>query len=202
MISSILKAMFDQLCPTESVRSRRRLCIVLVTNNIPEHELKREAMREFMRENNYPKERFRFMYLFEEKQPEFVKALTVGDNTPQSTTLQVVVLWRREHDRVFYEWLPKGWDVSTKKLNETKHNLNDLLTKLVQNSEQFTNDAKVVALIDESVHGLFGKIVKKILIITDNISDNITRREVLPALSVVLSISFIVFIGYIMAYLV
>lgn len=142
------------------------------------------------------------MYLFEEKQPEFVKALTVGDNTPQSTTLQVVVLWRREHDRVFYEWLPNGWDVSTKKLNETKHNLSDLLTKLVQNSEQFTNDAKVVALIDESVHGLFGKIVKKILIITDNISDNITRREVLPALSVVLSISFIVFIGYIMAYLV
>ena len=174
--------MFDQLCPTESVRSRRRLCIVLVTNNIPEHESKREAMREFMRENNYPKERFRFMYLFEEKQPEFVKALTVGTNSPQTTTLQVVVLWRREHDRVFYEWLQNGWDItSNKRLNETKHNLNDLLTKLVQNSEQFTNDAKVVALIDELVHGLFGKIVKKILIITDNISDNITRREVLPA---------------------
>ena len=195
--------MFDQLCPTESVRSRRRLCIVLVTNDITEHEAKREAMREFMRENNYPKERFRFMYLFEEKQPEFVKALTVGANSPQITTLQVVVLWRREHDRVFYEWLHNGWDISSsKRLNETKHNLNDLLTKLVQNSEQFTNDAKVVALIDESVHGLFGKIVKKILIITDNISDNITRREVLPAVSVVLSISFIVFIGYIMAYLV
>ena len=195
--------MFDQLCPTESVRSRRRLCIVLVTNNIPEHESKRETMREFMRESNYPKERFRFMYLFEEKQPEFVKALTVGSNTPQTTTLQVVVLWRREHDRVFYEWLQNGWDVSSgKRLNQTKHNLNNLLTKLVQNSEQFTNDAKVVALIDESVHGLFGKIVKKILIITDNISDNITRREVLPAVSVVLSISFIVFIGYIMAYLV
>ena len=195
--------MFDQLCPTESVRSRRRLCIVLVTNNNPEHESKREAMREFMRENNYPKERFRFMYLFEEKQPEFVKALTIGSNAPQKTTLQVVVLWRREHDRVFYEWLQNGWDISSsKRLNQTKHNLNNLLTKLVQNTEQFTNDAKVVALIDESVHGLFGKIVKKILIITDNISDNITRREVLPAVSVVLSISFIVFIGYIMAYLV
>ena len=91
--------MFDQLCPTESVRSRRRLCIVLVTNNIPEHEPKREAMREFMRENNYPKERYRFMYLFEEKQPEFVKALSVGLRAPETTTLHVVVLWRREQDR-------------------------------------------------------------------------------------------------------
>ena len=195
--------MFDQLCPAESVRSRRRLCIVLVTNNIPEHESKREVMRQFMRENNYPKERFRFMYLFEEKQPEFVKALTVGTNAPEKTTLHVVVLWRREHDRVFYEWLPNGWEISdNKRLNETKENLNNLLTKLVQNTEQFTNDAKVVALIDESVHGIFGKLVKKILIITDNLSDNITRKEVLPAVSIILSISFIVFIGYIMAYLV
>ncbi|CAG2117798.1 unnamed protein product, partial [Medioppia subpectinata] len=106
-------------------------------------------------------------------------------------------------DRVFYEWLPNGWDIGdSKRANETKANLNTLLTKLVQNTEEFTNDAKVVALIDESVHGLFGKIVKKILIITDNISDNITRKEVLPAVSIVLSVCFIVFIGYIMAYLV
>ncbi len=195
--------MFDQLCPTESVRSRRRLCIVLVTNNIPEHEPKREAMRVFMRESNYPKERFRFMYLFQEKQPEFVKALSVGLRPSETTTLHVVVLWRKEHDRVFYEWLANGWDMSDNlKLNESKLNLSNLLTKLVQNTETFSNDAKVVALIDESVHGLFGKIVKKILIITDNLSDNITRKEVLPAVSIILSISFIVFIGYIMAYLV
>jgi len=195
--------MFDQLCPTESVRSRRPLCIVLVTNNIPEHEPTREAMREFMRENDYPKERFRFMYLFEEKQPEFVKALSVGLRTPETKALHVVVLWRREHDRVFYEWLTNGWDMTDKKkLNESKVNLGNLLTKLVQNTETFSNDAKVVELIDESVQGLFGKIVKKILIITDNLSDNITRKEVLPAVSIVLSISFIIFIGYIMAYLV
>jgi len=175
----------------------------LVTNNIPEHEPKREAMREFMRENDYPKERYRFMYLFEEKQPEFVKALSVGLRTPETKALHVVVLWRREHDRVFYEWLTNGWDMTDKKkLNESKVNLGSLLTKLVQNTETFSNDAKVVELIDESVHGLFGKIVKKILIITDNLSDNITRKEVLPAVSIILSISFIVFIGYIMAYLV
>ncbi|XP_054164963.1 dnaJ homolog subfamily C member 16-like [Oppia nitens] len=197
------QSMFDQLCPAESVRSRRRLCIVLVTNNMPEHEAKREAMRQFMRENNYPKERFRFMYLFEEKQPEFVKALTIGSNTPQITSLQVVVLWRRQMDHVFFEWLPNGWDFSDERNeNETKVRLNNLLNKLTKNTEDFTNNAKVMALIDESARGLFGRIVKKILIITDNISDNITRREVLPAISIVLSVCFIVFIGYIMAYLV
>jgi len=240
--------MFDQLCPPDSSRARRKLCVVLVTNNIPEHEPKREAMRSFIRESSFPPERFRFMYLFQEKQPEFVKALTLGDihtSRPSSSgplsdssssstygsssetagagtesdpdlisrstkpkhldanTLDVVVLWRKEHDRVLYEWLPSGWDVTDEdRANSTKQLLSQLLFKLSQTTENFPHDVKVVELIDEQAKGLFGRIVKKLLIMTDSLSENITRKEVLPFISVVLSVGFIVLIGYVMSHLV
>lgn len=194
---------FDQLCPAESIRSRRKLCVVLVTNNIPSHDIQREAMRSFIKQHMFSKDRFRFMYLFKEKQNDFVKALSVSSDAPESSVLHVVVLWRREPDRVLYEWLQHEWDATDEeKLNQTKTDLYMLLQKLLQNSEVLPNNAKVVALIDEHAHGLFGRIVKKILIMTDGMTDNITRKEILPALSVAFSIGFIVLIGYIMQYLV
>lgn len=194
--------MFEQLCPTETVGSRRRLCIVLVTNNIKKHDDAREDMRQFIRENQFSKERFRFMYLFEEKQTEFVKALTIGHNISQQI-LGVIVIWRREQDRVLYEWLGNKWDVEDRiKFNETKQELSSLLTKLIQANEKFSHDAHVVPLIDEHASGLVGRIVKKILLMTDSFSDNLTRKEILPIVSVVISIAFIVLIGYSMAHLV
>ena len=54
----------------------------------------------------------------------------------------------------------------------------------------------------EQAQGLYGRIVKKILTITDCLTENITKREILPALSVAFSIGFIILIGYIMQYLV
>ncbi|RWS13866.1 DnaJ-like protein subfamily C member 16, partial [Dinothrombium tinctorium] len=195
--------LFDQLCPTETLRTRRRLCVVLITNNVPEHEPQRAAMRSFIKEYSFNKDRFRFMYLFHEKQKEFVKALSYGSGSPETPVLHVVVLWRREHDRVLYEWLPSMWDTSDpQKLNQTKNELYSLLSKLIKNTEVLPNKAQVVALIDEQAHGLFGRIVKKILVMTDGIGDNITKKEVLPVLSVALSIGFIILIGYIIQHLV
>ncbi|KAI1309437.1 DnaJ -like protein subfamily C member 16 [Halotydeus destructor] len=194
---------FDQLCPAENVRARRKLCVVLITNNIPEHEVQREAMRQFINSNVFAKDRFRFMYLYDEKQGDFVKALAISEDSPKSPVLHVVVLWRREVDRVLFEWLPHKWDATNEdEFNETKADLFTLLTKLQKNSEILPNNAKVVALIDEQAHGLFGRIVKKILILTDGLGENITRKEILPAMSVALSVGFVVLIGYIMQYLV
>jgi hypothetical protein len=229
--------MFDQLCPLESPlrTQKRQLCIVLIcTNHIPEHEEQRQAMRAFIQENAHslPKDRFRFMYVFKEKQPEFVRALIVGlsedgddgddpagdsmkpkehaDDSrvkTSSSRLNVVVLERKQSDKVLYEWLPFGWDISSSsedadKQNTTKTNLSELLIKLWSNREKFTHKAKVMQLIDEQAKGLFGRIVKKIFTITDHLTDNITRKEVLPFVSVILSIGFIVLVGYIMSHLV
>ena len=94
--------MFDQICPPEVVRSRKNLCVMLVTNNIPTQERQLEAMRNFILENELHQEKFRFMYIFQEKQKEFVNSLTVGPSFPKDPASHVVVLWRRDQDHLLF----------------------------------------------------------------------------------------------------
>lgn len=196
------QSLFDQLCPAESIRTRRKLCIVLVTNNIPEHDIHREAMRQFVKEHSFPKDRYRFMFILQEKQKDFISALATGLPS-DAPVLHVAVFWRREADRVLFEWLRHEWDARDElRLNATRAELRTLLKKLSQNVENFANDVRFPALIDEQAHGFIGKIVKKILVMTDGMTENISQKEILPIVSVALSLGFILLIGYIMQYLV
>lgn len=71
--------MFDALCPPESTRPRKRLCVILVSQNTPYHDEPRQALRQFAQEVSYSAERVRFMYIFQERQSDFVSALTNGE---------------------------------------------------------------------------------------------------------------------------
>ena len=44
---------FDSLCPSESSRTRKRLCVVLFTRDDPEHEQQRQALREFIQNHRW-----------------------------------------------------------------------------------------------------------------------------------------------------
>jgi hypothetical protein len=70
--------MFDALCPPEWAPPRKRLCVVLVSENTPYHDEPRQALREFAQEAPYSTERVRFAYIFQERQTEFVSALANG----------------------------------------------------------------------------------------------------------------------------
>lgn len=70
--------MFDALCPPEWAPPRKRLCVVLVSENTPYHDEPRQALREFAQEAPYSAERVRFTYVFQERQMEFVSALANG----------------------------------------------------------------------------------------------------------------------------
>ena len=57
-------------------------------------------------------------------------------------------------------------------------------------------------LIDEHAQGIMSKILSKLLQTADFFRDNITKDQLLPVLSVVATILFIVAVGYILSYLV
>lgn len=201
--------LFDQLCPSESLRSRRKLCIILVTNNIPGHNLARDTLRQFIIEHKstFTRERFRFMYINHEKQSHFIQQLTTDalGSPSSSPVLHIVIIWRREYDRILYEWLDSPWNPSDfLHFNMTRTDLYNLLIGLSKDLETLPNDIrfKSNSLIDEDAHGIFGKVIKKILIMTDDVTESITQKEILPIVTVILSIGFILLIGYIMQYLV
>ncbi|XP_075584769.1 dnaJ homolog subfamily C member 16 l(3)80Fg isoform X2 [Dermatophagoides farinae] len=198
------QTVFDHLCPVASLPSRAKLCVMLVSGEKEDNKRKFHAMRAFMKENDFPKDRFRFMYIYREKQAELIKSLTnigLSKKVNINRGIHVVILWRKESNQAFYEWLNNEWDfVDSTYINETKQKLNLLMTRLSQNAAQFTYSAKINSLTDESAKSLFARIVKRLLLVTENLSDNISRTDPTPILSVVFSIIFIIFIGYVMTY--
>lgn len=202
LLITTLQVMFDYLCPTGSAPSRMKLCVMLVASDNIENEPKFEEMRHFIRENNYAKDRFRFMYVYRERQAEFVRALSEGFKKGNIYRgVHVVVFWRREADHVYYEWLDNEWDlIDSTYVNETRAKLAGLLTRLSQNSAQFSNYARLPSVIDESAKSLISRIVKRLLLVTENLSDNIAHTDPVPIVSIILTLAIIVFIGYTMTY--
>ena len=100
--------MFDALCPPEWAPPRKRLCVVLVSENTPYHDEPRQALREFAQEAPYSTERVRFAYVFQERQTEFVSALANGMlilSSTESGVLQVLYVVRDDMCSFVFHWL-------------------------------------------------------------------------------------------------
>ena len=96
---------FDTLCPPESAKTRKRLCVVLISvqnSDLDLEERKRNALRSFIAENKFSPDRVRFTYVLKEKQKPFVNALEESKLDPEEN---VVVLWRMGEENLKYQWL-------------------------------------------------------------------------------------------------
>ncbi|KAH7956844.1 hypothetical protein HPB52_012858 [Rhipicephalus sanguineus] len=196
------QVLFDELCPPEAIRTRRRLCVVLITGNTALHDPNRAQLRDYIQQKGFPVERVRFMFVYKEKQKEFVNTLSSGEDSPEDPILHMVILWRKDHNLVQYQWIEAPWLDEPQKLNESKQELENALSRLLHSSEALPHDARLGVLVDEHARGLLGRILRRLVLMGDALRDHLTRYEVLPALSVALSFGFIVLVGYFMSYLV
>lgn len=194
--------LFDELCPPEALRARRRLCVVLVTQNSPDYNPHRARLRDYVREKGFPAERVRFVFIYEENQKEFVNTLSLGEESPKDPTSHLVILWRRNQNMVQYQWISSPWIDKAEKLNETKQELENALSRLLRTSDALPYDARLNSLTDEHARGLLARILRRLVLMGDVLRDHVTRYEVLPVLSVGLSFGFIILVGYFMSYLV
>ena len=95
---------FDTLCPLNSAKTRKRLCVVLISvhGHPGDEEQKRNAMRHFIAENKFSPDRVRFTYVLKDKQTSFVNSLEEYKEDPEEN---VVVLWRMGETNLKYQWL-------------------------------------------------------------------------------------------------
>jgi hypothetical protein len=74
---------------------------------------------------------------------------------------------------------------------------------VLKNNLSYINLTKFLQeLIDEHAQGMVGRLLNKIFLTTEYLRDNVTKEQLLPALSVLGTVIFIVVAGYFMAYLV
>lgn len=201
------QGVLEGVCPAEWNRPRKKLCVILVTENVDTHDDARKALRKIALESGYSAERVRFAYIYQEKQTDFVKTLSTKES---DTLLRVVIIWRRDTSHIKYEWVNgatlhgqhKENETAEHNFNNTKQKLDDTIQRLLRTTEALTYEAEVKDLLDEHAQGVMTRILGKILITFEYLVDNLGKEHVLPALSVVATILFILGVGYLMAHLV
>jgi len=189
---------FDTLCPEESSKTRKRLCVVLFTKDSEEQNEYRQTMREFILNNRFSPERVRFTYLLAERQQQFVSTVTKGGS--EDPNLKVMVLWRRGNGAVKYEWLENRWEVGPS--NASTEELKETLQRLLSANEVLSGEAVIEHLVDEHASSIFARIANKMIEMSEILRDNITKDELIPAASLVLTVAVIIAGGYVMSYLV
>ena len=203
------QSVFDTLCPPAASKPRRRICVVLVSQDSTnkDDDDRRQTMRDFVMDHKFSKEKVRFVYVLKEKQSEFVNSLITG--SVQDEKKNVAIVWRTEESNVRYEWLDVEWPSSFKndqqqdeKLNETRKALKKTLQNLLVGSDLLNHEAVVKELFDEHATSVFVRIANRMLEAIEWLRESVTKDELLPALSLVVTVCFILVGGYVMNYLV
>ena len=200
---------FDTLCPPAASKPRRRLCVVLVNQDSTnkEDDDRRQAMRNFVLDNKFSKEKVSFVYVLKEKQSDFVNSLVTGSIAEEKKN--VAIVWRTEENNIRYEWLGVEWPSSfendpqqEEKINETRQILRKTLQNLLLGNELLNHEAIVKELFDEHATSVFVRIANRMLEVIEILRESVTKDELLPALSLVVTVGFILIGGYVMNYLV
>lgn len=154
--------LLEGICPTEWNRPRKRLCVILVTENTESHNNARDALRKIALDSEFSADRVRFAYIYQDRQSEFVSALSQG---AEETLLRLVVIWRRDTSHVNYEWIGgislhverSDTELAENSLNATKEKLDEAIQRLLRASETLTHEAEVK--VSNRRRGSFPKVI-------------------------------------------
>nr|CAG4651736.1 EOG090X049L [Triops cancriformis] len=200
------QAMLDALCPPETSRVRRRLCVVLVTREEAEDaENARKALRQFIRNHfrsGKDKDRLAFAYVYGHTQQEFVTALSKSEESPFEPHLHVVVVWRQDSQKISYRWVREPWASNGDNWNTSEQVLKDTLVELLGSTQALPYHTLLKELVDEHAQGLFSRIATRIVTACDLLKENVQKEDLLAALSVIATLFFIAGLGYVMSYVV
>ena len=187
------QAVMDQLCPLESSKTRKKLCVVLINNGKdntdPEEEMKRAHLRTFIQSNEFSQDRIKFAYILKDLQTDFVNALV-----QEKQDLNIAIFWRKEAKKLKYEWFKQSWTSSESELanNKTQQELKSTLQRLLSPNEILSHETVLNELLDEHAASLPMRILNKIFDSWEFLKDNMTKDEVLPTISMIAAVLFIV----------
>uniref|UniRef100_A0A182PTY3 DnaJ homolog subfamily C member 16 n=1 Tax=Anopheles epiroticus TaxID=199890 RepID=A0A182PTY3_9DIPT len=138
------------------------------------------------------------------------KYLILPRLSSQGMLESIVILWRRDTKHIRYEWINEivldkdnfmENDTHDQFFNKTKQKLDTVIQRLLRSTEALSYETVVKDLLDEHAENPIMRIFNRIILALEYVSDNLGQEHILPALSVVGTIVFILTIGYLMSYL-
>lgn len=145
------QGMLEGVCPAEWSRPKKKLCVILITENSGHHDYARQVLRRIAIESNYRDERVKFAYMFKEKQSAFINSLSLNSGN-NDTLLKLVIIWRRDTTHIKYEWiteanlhesLNENIGEDEENYNKTKMKIDETIQKLLRSTEAMSFEAEV-----------------------------------------------------------
>jgi DnaJ family protein C protein 16 len=149
------QSMMEGICPMEWHRSKKRLCVILITENSRNHDYARQVVRRIAIESSSYNERVKFAYMYKEKQHDFIHSLSIHNQHDEADkALKIVVIWRRDSRHVKYEWITDATleettsvEVDEENYNQTKRKIEERIQKLLKSTEALAYEAEVLVSI-------------------------------------------------------
>ncbi|XP_041378311.1 dnaJ homolog subfamily C member 16-like [Gigantopelta aegis] len=192
---------FDELCPVQPKVARRSFCIVLVTKESEDHDYHRSTFRDFAQSSRTPPSRVKYVYIYEEKQSNFIGALLKGNKTRQESVLEVAIIWRVDKKKVNYEFLEDGWSSDTHLNSISRKRLEERLTSLLTSDHLLPYRVTYPELYNEHALGLLTRILYRLLDWADRAYMYALGYDTTVYLTVLMSVFLVVVMGLFMHHL-
>ena len=190
---------FDDLCPVEIRAKRRKLCVILVTKKIQEHDIHRSLFRTYVQHAPTFHDRVKFLYLYEDTQHRFVNALMNGSESRRDQgNLKIAILWRMDKKHMNYEWVEPGWSNTDDHNRITCQKLEKRLRHLFANFDRLLYTAMLPDLHNEHALNLLVRIVQRFFVWFDRIFIFVTKYDSKMWLNMAFSLVSVVIVGFLM----
>uniref|UniRef100_A0A0A1WZF6 DnaJ homolog subfamily C member 16 n=1 Tax=Zeugodacus cucurbitae TaxID=28588 RepID=A0A0A1WZF6_ZEUCU len=198
----------EGVCPAEWSQPRKRLCVILITENNDSHNFARIVFRNIALQAEYSIERVRFTYMFKERQKDFINAISKGAEA--DPLCPIVIIWRYDQTHIKYEWI-KGaplnmdsnqYDSNEQVINLTRRYIDNTIQRLLRTSETLSYETFVKNLFDEHAQSLINRWLSKLEYTCEYVIDNLEKEHILALLSLLGTIVFMFAVGYVMVYFV
>ncbi|XP_078616015.1 dnaJ homolog subfamily C member 16-like [Branchiostoma floridae x Branchiostoma japonicum] len=148
---------FNEVCPPDTSQTPERLCAILFTYNDADHDFFRDTYRQYARSAEEFEGRVSFSYIYENTQGSFADRFDEGLEV-LSTSVCLLLLWRREEFSVAYGWLPSGWQGTG---NDHRRLTSELQTVL-EGKRRLPFSAKIPELYREDQPALIIQLFRKV----------------------------------------
>ncbi|KAI6178596.1 Transcription factor BTF3 [Aphelenchoides besseyi] len=192
---------FDDLCPVSS-RSQRHFCLLLPIKGTSGDQAYVQAMRRFVKQHKdlLQRSNIQISYINVYNQHRFMDQFSQHLQWEEGAKRDILVLWRHEYVKARFAWIPSIWSTDKEIEHKTFESLKNYVLQMSRGEFRLEETAQIPTLVDEYQPSFFTRVSRQVVRMAMTLWFHAKSEDVLPIVSVVGTLLFILVIGYLLNY--
>ncbi|KAI6225805.1 DnaJ domain protein [Aphelenchoides besseyi] len=192
---------FDDLCPVSS-RSQRHFCLLLPIKGTSGDQAYVQAMRRFVKQHKdlLKRSNIQISYINVYNQHQFMDQFSQHLQWEEGAKRDILVLWRHEYVKARFAWIPSIWSTDKEIEHKTFETLKNYVVQMARGEFRLEKTAQIPTLVDEYQPSFFTRVSRQVVRMAMTLWFHAKSEDVLPIVSVVGTLLFILVIGYLLNY--